>query len=554
MADGINMSFRKHIIHNIYKAHRFLRSWTSYTEDDVKRFVDSEIENGAPLNVYIDESHISSKYTNPIQNIMLSLHARLEFSPVSKLTDTVDKILRLAIEDTKEETHQAMESAIHNLNSMQSRAGNQTPFSSINFGTELDDAGRLATYETLRAIDEGLGNGETAIFPVSIYRVKDGINFKPGDPCYDLYQYAIKVSAKRLFPNFEFADAPFNQQYYIEGNEDTEIATMGCRTRVVANVNGPSIVARRGNCSFTTINLPLIALDNKGDVNGFFNDLDKYLRLTADQLYERLQYQGSKKVKNFPFLMGEGLWLDSEKLGAEDTLESVVKHGTLSIGFVGLAECLVALIGKHHGESSEAQELGLRIVKHMRKFCDEEIERSHLNYSLLATPAESYAGNALRAIRKKYGKVPGVSDRDYVTNSNHVPVYYDINAFDKIEIEAPYHALCNAGHICYVELDGDVSQNLEAMEELLAWMKECGVGYGSFNHPVDYDPVCGYVGIINDICPRCGRKEFEAIPIQRLKRMGIWRDYNSSTIGYSQNTPEEQDRKPNLYLHTNKED
>lgn len=320
-----------------------------------------------------------------------------------------------------------------------------------------------------------------------------------------------------------------------------------CRTRVIGNVNGPEIVARRGNCSFTTINLPLLALDNRGDVDGFFKDLDKYLRLTADQLYERLQYQGSKKVKNFPFLMGEGLWLGSENLGHEDTLEEVVKQGTLSIGFVGLAEALIALIGKHHGESAEAQELGLKIIGRMREFCDEETKRRHLNYSLLATPAESYAGSALRAIRKKYGKVSRISDREYLTNSQHVPVYYDISVFDKIEIEAPYHALCNAGHICYVELDGNTAQNTEAIEEILAWMRECGVGYGSINHPVDYDPVCGYVGVINDVCPRCGRKEFEAVPIQRLKRMGVWRDYNSSTIGYSQNTPEEQDRKPNIY-------
>lgn len=417
----------------------------------------------------------------------------------------------------------------------------------MNFGLCTSDSGRLISYELLRAIDAGMGNGETAIFPIAIWKVMDGISFKPGDPNYDLYRYAMKVTAKRLFPNFVFQSAPFNMQYYDPNNPDTEIAAMGCRTRVVANVNGPAIVTGRGNCSFTTLNLPMLALEADKDIDKFFELLDKYLDVAERQLYERLQYQGSKKVKNFPFLMGENFWYGSENLGPDDTLEEAVKQGTLSIGFVGLAETLVALIGKHHGESAEAQELGLKIIGHMRDWCDDATKRHHLNYTLLATPSESYAGTALKQVRKKFGKVPGVSDREYLTNSCHVPVYYDISVFDKIEIEAPYHALCNAGHIAYVELDGDTCQNIDAIEEILAWMKECGVGYGSINHPVDYDPVCGYVGVIGDTCPRCGRKEFEGVPIQRLKKLGVWKEYNAKRIGYPGNPSEEADRKPNIY-------
>ena len=315
----------------------------------------------------------------------------------------------------------------------------------------------------------------------------------------------------------------------------------------MANVNGPETTIARGNCSFTTLNLPRMAIESNHDINKFFELLDKYLDIAERQLLERYRYQCSKKVKNFPFLMGEAFWLDADKLGPEDTLESVVKHGTLSIGFIGLHECLMSLIGKHHGESAEAQELGLKIIGHMRDWCDDATKRHHLNYSLLATPSEGLAGRFLRIDQKRYGKIPGVTDKEYYTNSNHVFVGYDISVFDKIEIEAPYHALCNAGHICYVELDGDACQNIDAIEEILAWMKECGVGYGSINHPVDYDPVCGYVGVINDVCPRCGRKEFEAVPIQRLKKLGVWKEYNAKRIGYPGDPSEEADRKPNIY-------
>ena len=320
-----------------------------------------------------------------------------------------------------------------------------------------------------------------------------------------------------------------------------------CRTRVIGNVNGPEIVTGRGNCSFSTINLPRLAILSDHNIDKFFELLDKYLDMAERQLFERFEYQGSKKVKNFPFLMGEGFWLGSEKLGPEDTLEEVIKQGTLSIGYIGLAEALIALIGKHHGESAEAQELGLKIIGHMRDFCDDATKRRHLNYTLLATPAEGLTGKLIRKDKKDFGIIPGVTDREYYTNSCHVPVYYDISVFDKIEIEAPYHALCNAGHICYVELDGDVCQNIDAIEEILAWMKECGVGYGSINHPVDYDPVCGYVGVIGDTCPRCGRKEFEGVPIQRLKKLGVWKEYNAKRIGYPGDPSEEADRKPNIY-------
>ena len=404
-----------------------------------------------------------------------------------------------------------------------------------------------------------MGNGETAIFPISIFKVYDGINFKPGDPNYDLYRYAMEVTARRLFPNFVFGDAPFNYQYYKPGHPETEIVAMGCRTRVIGNVNGPEIVPKRGNCSFTTINLPRLGIKHgkvsEGglDLDAFFADLDKQLELVEKELLDRYEYQGKKKVKNFPFLMGEGLWMDSETLGSEDTLESVIKHGTLSIGFIGLAECLVALIGKHHGESAEAQELGLKIIKRMRDYTDEATKRTHLNFSVLATPSEGLSGRFVRIDKKVYGIIPGVTDREYYTNSMHCPVYYPMNAFDKIEIEAAYHPYCNAGHICYVELDGDVTKNIDAIEEILAWMKECGIGYGSLNHPVDYDPICGYVGIIGDTCPRCGRKEYEGVPIQRLKKLGVWKEYNSKYIGYTGDLQEEEDRIPNLYV-TKKED
>ena len=420
------------------------------------------------------------------------------------------------------ETYQAMEGFIHNLNTMHSRAGAQVPFSSINYGLDTTPEGRLAIKNVLLATDAGLGRGETPIFPVQILKVKEGINYNEGDPNYDLFKLACKVSAKRLFPNFSFMDAPFNLQYYKKGDYNSEVSYMGCRTRVMANVYDKTreITCGRGNLSFTSINLPRLAIKANGDVDKFFDMLDEKLDLVVEQLLDRLEIQSKKRAKNYPFLMQQGVWLDSEKLNPEDEVREVLKHGTLTAGFIGLAETLKALIGKHHGESAEAQELGLSIVSHMRERMDKESEKRGLNFSLIATPAEGLSGRFVRMDREKYGVIEGVTDRDYYTNSFHVPVYYKIPAFKKIEIEAPYHNLTNGGHISYIELDGDPTQNLEAFEAVVRCMKENGIGYGAINHPVDRDPICGYTGIIKDECPHCGRKEHESDIkcSERLKR------------------------------------
>ncbi|MEG0845341.1 MAG: anaerobic ribonucleoside triphosphate reductase [Raoultibacter sp.] len=422
--------------------------------------------------------------------------------------------------DTDRATFQAMEALIHNLNTMHSRAGAQTPFSSVNYGTDTSAEGRMVIKNMLLATEEGLGSGETPIFPVQIFRVKEGINYNPGDPNYDLFKLAMRCSAKRLFPNFSFLDAPFNAQYY-KGTPETEVAYMGCRTRVIGNVFDPEreTTPGRGNLSFTSVNLPRLAIRSKGDTDLFFDLLDSKLALIVGQLDERFEIQCRKKVYNAPFLMGQGVWVDSEKLGPEDEQREVLKHGTLSVGFIGLAEALVALRGAHHGESPESQKLGLEIIGHMRAYLDRISAQRQLNYGLIATPAEGLSGRFVRMDAQRYGVIPGITDRDYYTNGFHVPVYYNISAFDKIEIEAPYHALTNAGHISYVELDGDPTDNLEAFEAVIRHMQESGIGYGSVNHPVDRDPVCGYNGIIGDRCPKCGRTESEGAPFDRIRRI-----------------------------------
>ena len=430
-----------------------------------------------------------------------------------------------SVKETDRATYQAMEALIHNLNTMNSRAGAQTPFSSINYGTDTSIEGRMVIKNILLAEEAGLGNGETPIFPIHIFKVKQGVNFEQGDPNYDLFKLACRVSAKRLFPNFSFIDAPYNLQYYKEGNPDTEIAYMGCRTRVIGNANDPTreIVTGRGNLSFTTINLPRLGIKAQRNIGTFFDSLDEMMDLCIDQLMHRFRIQCQKKVKNFPFLMGQGIWLDSEQLTEDDTLEKVLRHGTLSVGFIGLAECLKVLIGKHHGESDEARDLGMEIITRMRRRMDEETKRTGLNFSLLATPAEGLSGRFVKMDKKRFGEIAGVTDREYYTNSFHVPVYYPINAFEKIKIEAPYHNLTNAGHISYVELDGDPLGNLPAFEKIVRYMKEAGIGYGSINHPVDRDPVCGYTGIIGDRCPRCGRTEAEhqRVVTEKIPRIKI---------------------------------
>lgn len=420
-----------------------------------------------------------------------------------------DYSTKKAYEETNDATHQAMEALIHNLNTMHSRAGAQVPFSSLNFGTDTSPEGRMVMKNFLKATEEGLGNGETAIFPISIFKVKEGVNYNPGDPNYDIFQMAIACSAKRMFPNFSFIDAPYNLQYYKPGHPETEVAYMGCRTRAMANVYDPSreITYGRGNLSFTSINLPRIAIESKGDMKKFYSRLEEMMELVTDQLLDRFKIQCSKHVYNYPFLMGQGVWIDSEKLNRNDNIAEVLKHGTLTYGFIGLAEALVALTGKHHGESEKSWQLGYEIVKFMRDFADKKAEKYKLNFSVIATPAEGLSGRFVRIDRQKYGKMEGITDRDYYTNSFHVPVYYPISADKKIDLEAPFHDLCNGGHITYVELDGDTSCNLDAFEKIIRHMKEKGIGYGAINHPIDRDPVCGYNGIIGDACPHCGRRE-----------------------------------------------
>lgn len=492
---------------------------------------------GAALELLLNHDAANEEAKSIVRQIENEIGAKPTLKPNKEFDDalrerltamsdeaTAERIIHYATErgyrETERRTYQAMEAFIHNLNTMHSRAGAQTPFSSINYGMDTSPEARMVMRNLLLATESGLGNGETPIFPIQIFRVKEGVSYNPGDPNYDLFRLAIRVSAKRLFPNFSFVDAPFNLKYYKPGHHETEIAYMGCRTRVIGNVYDPTreVCNRRGNLSFTSINLPRIAIESHGDIDKFFKMLDERMDLVFEQLDERFEIQARKKVRNYPFLMGEGVWLDSEKLGWDDEVREVLKHGTLSVGFIGLAETLVALIGEHHGQSERAQQLGLKIIGHMRDRCDARSEEKKLNYTLLATPAEGLSGRFVKIDQKRYGKIEGVTDREYYTNSFHIPVYYPISAFDKIRLEAPYHALTNAGHISYIEMDGDPTKNLDAFEAVVRAMHDAGIGYGSINHPVDRDPVCGYNGIIGDVCPQCGRQE-EEVHFERIRRI-----------------------------------
>ena len=502
MAKGVKVTYKKEHLKNLAKAIELLTD-----EKDPEKLA-SDIVKSIKYDKDLLATYKDSNGYLKVERQYLSKY--LDKNIIKKIQDFCVKYTEKEVEKA---TYQAMEAFIHNLNTMHSRAGAQVPFSSINYGLDTSPEGRLVMKELLYATEAGLGNGETPIFPIQIFRVKDGINYNPTDPNYDIFKLSCKVSAKRLFPNFSFIDAPFNLKYYRKGDYNSEVAYMGCRTRVMANVYDSSkeVTCGRGNLSFTSINLPRLGIEAKGNIDKFFELLDEKMDLVIDQLKARFEIQANKHVYNYPFLMEQHVWLDSEKLKNTDKVGEILKHGTLTVGFIGLAETLKALIGKHHGESEEARELGLKIITHMRQRVDEESKKEKLNFTLLATPAEGLSGRFVKIDKKKYGVIEGVTDREYYTNSFHIPVYYKISAFNKIKIEAPYHELTNGGHISYVELDGDPTKNLQAFEQVIRCMKESGIGYGSINHPVDRDPICGFTGIIKDICPCCGRKEFEEV-------------------------------------------
>jgi ribonucleoside-triphosphate reductase len=447
--------------------------------------------------------------------------------PLDGLTGT-DRVRQHAINKTVGRVHQAMEAFIHNMNTIHSRGGNQVVFSSINYGTDTSAEGRCVMREILLSTYEGVGDGETAIFPIQIWKKKRGVNYLPEDRNFDLYQLACKVTARRFFPNFLNLDASFNQCDEWRPDDplryEHEVATMGCRTRVFENRFGPKTSIGRGNLSFSTINIVRLALEcrmEKGErsqeerIALFFAKLDRMLEVTAKQLDDRFQFQKTALARQFPLLM-KSLWIGGDKLSPDDKVEAVINQGTLGIGFIGLAECLVALVGKHHGESEEAQELGLKIVTYMRDRINDFCERYHHNYSVLATPAEGLAGRFTKRDRKDFGSIPGVTDRDYYTNSNHVPVYYKCSARHKAEVEAPYHNLTRGGHIFYVEIDGDATHNPQVIMSVVDMMDRLDMGYGSVNHNRNRCMDCGYENATPDLkeCPRCHSHH-----IDRLQRI-----------------------------------
>ena len=516
MAPGVAKTYRK----QYYKAlGYYFNAMLDMKLEDAKLLC-KEIEKSVPVKISMSNNN---EFDEALVKFLPNHQRQHNFQEINEQTTQMAHkfAVNTALAETDAATYQAMEAFVHNLNTMNSRAGAQVPFSSINYGTDISPEGRMAIKNLLLATDAGLGDGETPIFPVQIFKVKEGVNYEKDDPNYDLFRLAMKTSAKRLFPNFSFLDAPFNKQYYKPNDYNSEVAYMGCRTRVMGNVYDPTreVTCGRGNLSFTSINLPRLAIEAKGDIDKFYKSLDDMINLVIRQLLHRFKIQCVKIGKNYPFLMGQNIWLDSDKIGEYDNLSEVLRHGTLTVGFIGLAETLKALIGKHHGESAEAQKLGLEIIGHMRKRMDNEAQKTKLNFSLIATPAEGLSGRFVKIDKKIYGSIPGVTDREYYTNSFHVPVYYPINAYKKIQIEAPYHNLTNGGHISYIEMDGDPTKNLTAFETIIRCMHDNGIGYGSVNHPVDRDPICGYTGIINGVCPKCGRSEAAHKRHIVLKRM-----------------------------------
>ena len=516
MAPGVAKTYRK----QYYKALGYYFNAMLDMKLEDARLKYKKIEQSLPIKISMSTA---DKFGKLLVDFLPKHQREHNYQEINEQTTQMAHkfAINTAWNETNAATYQAMEAFIHNLNTMNSRAGAQVPFSSINYGTDTSPEGRMAMRNLLLATDAGLGNGETPIFPVQIFKVKEGVNYEKDDPNYDLFRLAMKTSAKRLFPNFSFLDAPFNKKYYKPNDYNSEVAYMGCRTRVMGNVYDPTreVTCGRGNLSFTSINLPRLAIEAKGDINKFYKSLDDMIDLVIRQLLHRFKIQCAKIGKNYPFLMGQNIWLDSDNIGEYDTVSEVLRHGTLTVGFIGLAETLKALIDKHHGESAEAQKLGLAIIGHMRKRMDDEAQKTKLNFSLIATPAEGLSGRFVKIDRKIYGSIPGVTDREYYTNSFHIPVYYPISAYKKIQLEAPYHNLTNGGHISYIEMDGDPTKNLTAFEAIIRCMHDNGIGYGSVNHPVDRDPVCGYTGIINGVCPKCGRSEAAHKRHVILKRM-----------------------------------
>ena len=512
MALGVRKTYKK----ELRKALEKMLEFEGYQiNDDEFKLMFSNIEVNEGREIRMGDEKIIEVIYNELNKKYAPINGKM-----------FDAALKMAMDETKDATYQAMEALIHNLNTMHSRAGAQVPFSSLNYGTDTSEEGRIVMHAILDATIAGLGNGETPIFPIQIFKVKEGINYNPEDPNYDLFKKSMYCSGKRLFPNFSFIDAPYNLQYYKPGDYRTEAAYMGCRTRVVANVYDPTneIVTGRGNLSFTSINLPRIALqlmsvkDLDEKLTKFYERLDYLVDLCVGQLLERFAIQKDKYVYNFPFLMGQGIWLGSDKLKFNDKISEVIKHGTLTVGFIGLAETLKALIGVHHGESDEAQKLGLEIIGFMRQKLDRYSKKYRLNFSLIATPAEGLSGRFVKLDKKLFGEIEGITNHKFYTNSFHIPVYYNISVFDKIKKEAPYHALTNGGHISYIEVDGDIAKNLDAFESIIRCMKEEGIGYGAVNHPVDRDSICGFNGIIDNVCPKCGRSE-DAVPFERIRRI-----------------------------------
>ena len=436
--------------------------------------------------------------------------------------DGDNRVLQFAINRTVARVHQAMEAFIHNMNTIHSRGGNQVVFSSINYGTDTSAEGRCIIRELLLSTYNGVGNHATAIFPIQIWKKKRGVSFLPGDPNYDLFKLACKVTAKRFFPNFVNLDAPFNKSDKWRADDPKrymyEVATMGCRTRVFEDRFGDSQSVGRGNLSFSTVNLPGLALsvmdiaDENDRLKAFFEKLTYAIDITGKQLYERYEFQCTALTKQFPLLMS-GMWVGSENLKPDGEVREVLKHGTLGVGFIGLAECLIALCGHHHGESAEAQKLGLKIITFMRDKTKELSDKYDLNYSVFSTPAEGLSGKFTKKDRKKYGVVPGVTDKDYYTNSNHIPVYYKCSADFKARIEAPYHDLTRGGHIFYVELDGDATHNVEAVEQIVELMDKYNIGYGSINHNRNRCLDCSYedASANLEVCPVCGSHNIDKL-------------------------------------------